>query len=245
MARRVGPSATERRARLGAPARGSVGPASLFAALRRSASPARASAAAVIVVLGAVAAIGALTPARASGLSSGAAPSGAASSGAPVAAASQVGAAWSGAGGLDVLDLVTKGGLVLILLFITLRVLGRMQASSPKRAGRLNVLESRTLASKASLHLVAVGDRRLVVGLTPSGMVALAEMDASEIEEAESEQSRAAAIASAGATNSAAGAASAGLPASQFATTLNSLMAPIDGLTDRLAGFFSGGRARS
>ena len=80
------------------------------------------------------------------------------------------------------MDLITKGVIVLVLLFITLRVLGRMQGTAPKRGSRLSVLESRTLAPKASLHLVAIGDRRLVVGLTPSGMVSLAELDAAELE---------------------------------------------------------------
>jgi flagellar biogenesis protein FliO len=213
--------------------------------LRSWASPARIGVAAVAAVLVAVAAIGALSPSPVVG---GANSSPAASSASSGAASSVVGAAWGGAGGLDLIDLVTKGGLVLILLFITLRVLGRMQAAGPGRGGRLNVLESRTLASKASLHLVAVGDRRLVVGLTPSGMVALAELDAAELEDARTEESPAdgsdaqAARAPKTATRPIGMALASGQ--APFAATLNSLMAPIDGLTDRLAGFFNSGRAR-
>jgi flagellar biogenesis protein FliO len=163
----------------------------------------------------------------------------------PSPAPALLGSAWGGSGGIDILDLVTKGGLVLILLFITLRVLGRMQGPGPRRLGRLNVLESRTLASKASLHLIAIGDRRLIVGLTPSGMVALAEMDASELEQTQTQDSPAGDEATPASVRSGRTPASrSGQTAPQFATTLNTLMAPIDRVTDRLAGFISGGRAR-
>ena len=97
-----------------------------------------------------------------------------------------------------------------------------------------NVLESRTLASKASLHLVAVGDRRLVVGLTPSGMVALAELDAAELEDARTAESPAGEP-EAGAGRRPtdgrrpAGAASASArQAPARSRTLNALLAPID-----------------
>jgi flagellar biogenesis protein FliO len=169
-------------------------------------------------------------------------PAAAAATAAATAAPSIIGAAWGGTGGIDIIDLVTKGGLVLILLFITLRVLGRMQSSNPRRNGRLNVLESRTLAAKASLHLVAVGDRRLVVGLTPSGMVALAELDAAELEDSQAETQTVGDGASTPAFGS--GLPKPAIPQLPFAATLGALMAPIDGLTDKLAGFFSGGRTR-
>jgi flagellar biogenesis protein FliO len=225
---------------------GDAGPAEAAGKSRAWTRPARIGVAAFVAVLAAVTVIGALSPSPVAG---GAGASAAASGSGTSGAASVVGAAWGGAGGLDLIDLVTKGGLVLILLFITLRVLGRMQASAPRRGGNLSVLESRTLASKASLHLVAIGDRRLVVGLTPNGMVALAELDAAELEavgadpstldESEGLTARARTAASARPTRAAAS--SAQLP---FGATLNSLMAPIDGLTDRLSGFFNGGRVR-
>jgi flagellar biosynthetic protein FliO len=132
------------------------------------------------------------------------------------------------------MDLITKGTIVLGLLFITLRVLGRFGGGTMKRGGKMQVLESRTLAPKASLHLVAIGDRRLVVGLTPSGMVSLAELDASELEE------EAPALSADGVPAAAAGAA----PVPSFGAALNSLMAPVDALTGRLALLISGGRAR-
>jgi flagellar biosynthetic protein FliO len=194
-----------------------------------------------------VAIVGLLTPAAAagSGPDASVAPAADASG---TAATSIVGSAWGGTGGMDVLDLVTKGGVVLILLFITLRVLGRMQAANPRQGSRLDVLESRTLAAKASLHLVAVGDRRLVVGLTPSGMVALTEIDAAELEAAElaraartARQTSDPADAADGADDRRPAAAPAATP---FAAVLAPLLAPIDRATDRVAGFINGGRAR-
>ena len=251
MARRRGLPVAEFEARAGVPSRadgsaaGGAGKTASVRKLRNWASPARIGVAAVAAVLVAVALIGALNPSPVVG---GANSSPAASSASSGATSSVVGAAWGGAGGLDLVDLVTKGGLVLILLFITLRVLGRMQAAGPGRGGRLNVLESRTLASKASLHLVAVGDRRLVVGLTPSGMVALAELDAAELEDARTEEAPAdgSDTVPARAPRTAIRPTGIALAPGQapFAATLNSLMAPIDGLTDRLAGLFNSGRAR-
>jgi flagellar biogenesis protein FliO len=85
------------------------------------------------------------------------------------------------AGSPDLLDLGAKGVIVLVLLYVTLRVLRRIQGGPAPAGSHLSIVESRTLAAKASLHLVAVGDRRLVVGLTPSGMVALAEIDAADL----------------------------------------------------------------
>ncbi|MBA3876299.1 MAG: hypothetical protein C0498_05075 [Anaerolinea sp.] len=80
-----------------------------------------------------------------------------------------------------VLDMAGKGVLVLVMLLLTLRLLNRMSSAGGSAAAHLVVLESRPLAQRASLHLVAVGDRRLVVGLTPSGLVPLAELTADEL----------------------------------------------------------------
>ena len=221
-------------------ATGPAAPATLWRAAARAAisSPRRIAVAAGCALLAGVAIVGVLSPSPVAGR--GADPSAGATA-ASSATQSIVGSAWGGAGGLDMLDLITKGSLVLILLFITLRVLGRMQASAPRKAGRLNVLESRALASKASLHLVAVGDRRLVVGLTPNGMVALAELGADELETTESpaEQAEASASKSGPATQS-----TLPQPAASFAGILGSLVSPIDRATDRLAGFLQGGRVR-
>ena len=84
--------------------------------------------------------------------------------------------------GPDLFDLGAKTALVLALLFITLRVLRRAQGAGPARgSGQLTVLESRPLGPKTQLHLVAVGDRRLVIGQSPSGLVSLGELDAAEL----------------------------------------------------------------
>ncbi len=81
----------------------------------------------------------------------------------------------------SLVELGAKGLIVIVLLLITLQVLRRAQGGSRPAGARLVVLESRPLGSKATLHLVAVGDRRLVVGHTPTGLVALAELGAEEL----------------------------------------------------------------
>ena len=142
------------------------------------------------------------------------------------------------AGGLNLIDLVTKGALVLILLFVTLRVLGRAQGNVAKKSSsRLVVLESRSIASKASLHLVAVGGRRLVIGLTPSGMVSLAELDATELGDPELESL--AASDPLFASSEPSGPAKPG-----FGPALDSLLAPLDRVGAGLYKLLSGGRAR-
>jgi flagellar biosynthetic protein FliO len=87
-----------------------------------------------------------------------------------------------GAASIDVVDLVVKGAFVVILLFITLRVLRRYQTGGSPAGARIRVIETRNLAPKATLHLVAIGERRLVVGLTPGRLVTLAELGPDEIE---------------------------------------------------------------
>lgn len=81
----------------------------------------------------------------------------------------------------SLVELGAKGLIVIVLLLITLQVLRRAQGGSRPAGARLVVLETRPLGSKATLHLVAVGDRRLVVGHTPTGLVALAELSAEEL----------------------------------------------------------------
>jgi flagellar biogenesis protein FliO len=84
--------------------------------------------------------------------------------------------------GPDLFDLGAKTLLVVALLFVTLRVLRRVQGAGPaKGSGTLSVLESRPLGPKTQLHLVAIGDRRLVIGQSPAGLVALGELDAAEL----------------------------------------------------------------
>jgi flagellar biosynthetic protein FliO len=206
--------------------------------MRRAGSGRRIAAIACIAGLAGVALIGSMHPTAASG--------GQATATGALTAATGVGTAWgtdSGTG-INWMDLVPKALIVLVLLFITLRVLGKVGGGTAKRGGRMQVLESRTLAPKASLHLVAIGDRRLVVGLTPSGMVSLAELDASELEAEEATASQSAAAIDA-AAHAAAGPSAAGLaPQPTFAAALNSLMAPVDAVTGKLALFLSGGRVR-
>jgi flagellar biosynthetic protein FliO len=88
----------------------------------------------------------------------------------------------SAAGSIDIVDLVVKGLLVIVLLYITLRVLRQFQTGGASAGSRIRVLESRTIGPKATIHLVAIGDRQLVVGLTPGRLVTLAELPADEID---------------------------------------------------------------
>jgi flagellar protein FliO/FliZ len=97
------------------------------------------------------------------------------------AAALPLGAA---AGSIDIVDLLFKGLLVIALLYITLRVLRRFQTGGTTAGARIRVLESRTIGPKATIHLVAIGDRQLVVGLTPGRLVTLAELSADELDAA-------------------------------------------------------------
>ncbi len=83
---------------------------------------------------------------------------------------------------IDPLDLATKFALVGLLLYGGLRLLRRYVAPTADRNGPIVVLASRPLGAKAALHLVAVGDRRLLVGESPSGLVGLTELVADELE---------------------------------------------------------------
>ena len=88
--------------------------------------------------------------------------------------------------GPNFLDLGAKTLLVVALLFVTLRVMRRVQGTTgPKTGELLAVLETRPLGPKTQLHLVAIGDRRLVIGQSPAGLVALGELDAAELPAAE------------------------------------------------------------
>lgn len=82
-----------------------------------------------------------------------------------------------------IIDLAGKAILVLALLVLTLRLLNHLSSAGGSAAAHLVILESRPLAQRASLHLVAVGERRLVIGLTPGGLVPLAELAADELPE--------------------------------------------------------------
>ncbi len=83
-------------------------------------------------------------------------------------------------GSIDPIDLVVKGGLVIVLLFVTLRVLRKVQGGSVPADARIRVIESRTLGAKTQLHLVAIGDRQVLIGATPGRLVTLAELAADE-----------------------------------------------------------------
>jgi len=99
------------------------------------------------------------------------------------AAASTLGGAADGGFGSP-FDIAGKVVLVVVLLILTLRLLNRFSGGTNSRTARMTVLESRPLAQRATVYLIAVGERRLVVGLTPTGLVSLAELSADELPEA-------------------------------------------------------------
>jgi flagellar protein FliO/FliZ len=210
----------------------------------------RVAAATIVLGLAVVAFVGAAHPLPVAG---GAGPAvSSASAPAYAAASATAGSVWStGAAGFDIVDVGIKCVVVLALLFICLRVLGRLQTPPKKTGSRLEVLESRPLAPKASLHLVSIGERLLVVGLTPSGMVSLAELDSSEVAATQSEaaldgddEAALRGFATAGGRAAPAFGGRAGTTAGSLPSALGPLVAPIDALTGRLVSFFGGGRAR-
>jgi len=193
-------------------------------AARRNIAAGRIVTIVCMAALAAVALIGTLHPLSA-------AVGGTPSAAATISPMAGVGSVWGSSdnsGGINWIDLIAKGTIVLALLFITLRVLSRNGTAVGKRGGKMEVLESRTLAAKASLHLVAIGDRRLVVGLTPSGMVSLAELDAAELETADAADDTAATAA----------------PAPTFASSLLSASWPLNIVAARVAGLLGGGRVK-
>jgi flagellar protein FliO/FliZ len=88
-------------------------------------------------------------------------------------------------GAIDPVDLVVKGGLVVVLLFATLKVMRRLGGEAAPADARIRILETRTLAAKAQLHLVEVGGRQVLIGATPGRLVTLAELTADPEREAE------------------------------------------------------------
>jgi flagellar biogenesis protein FliO len=78
-------------------------------------------------------------------------------------------------------DIIAKALLVLALVVITLRIMRRVQAGPRDPRALLRVVETRTIGPKAQVVLVAVGDHRLVVGLSPAGMTTLADLPAAEL----------------------------------------------------------------
>ncbi len=83
---------------------------------------------------------------------------------------------------LDPLDLGAKLALVGLLLYVALQLLRRFVAPAALRGGPIVVLATRSLGPKSALHLVAIGERRLLVGESPAGLVGLTELTAEELE---------------------------------------------------------------
>lgn len=82
---------------------------------------------------------------------------------------------------LDPFDLGAKLALVGLLLYLALRLLRRFVGPAALGGGPIVVLASRPLGPKSALHLVALGERRLLVGESPAGLVGLTELTAEEL----------------------------------------------------------------
>jgi flagellar biosynthetic protein FliO len=163
-------------------------------------------------------------------------------SGAPAQAAS--GDLGLGAGSalprLDVGDIVMKAVFVIALLIVTLRVLRRMQAGPRQSSARLTVLECRSVAHKGQVVLVSVGPRRLVVGVTPTGMTTLADIAAEDLDEPAPANAVAPADAASGAAAAAPAApGSPARPASSIADVLGLRGLPGASVLASLSGFVS------
>lgn len=83
---------------------------------------------------------------------------------------------------VDPLDLGAKLALVGLLMYLALRLLRHLVAPTALRSGPIVVLATRALGPKSALHLVAIGERRLLVGESPAGLVGLTELAAEELE---------------------------------------------------------------
>jgi flagellar biogenesis protein FliO len=77
--------------------------------------------------------------------------------------------------GIDPIDLILKTVLVAGLVVLGLRFLKRIQNGKPGSGDGIVILETRPLAPKATLYVVGVRGRQLVVGLTPAGLTTLTE----------------------------------------------------------------------
>lgn len=70
-------------------------------------------------------------------------------------------------------------GGIIVLAWVSLRLLWAYQSRLGRhRPGNLRVIDTVSLASQRSLYLVQVGDRQLLIGVTPSQISLLGEMPA-------------------------------------------------------------------
>jgi flagellar biogenesis protein FliO len=71
---------------------------------------------------------------------------------------------------------------VVALLIVSLRLLKRAGlGSTPRGAAHLRLLETLPLGERRVLYIVAIGERRLIIGASPTGMSAIGEAGADEI----------------------------------------------------------------
>lgn len=81
---------------------------------------------------------------------------------------------WTGA----LVDLAWKLGVVVVLAYVVLALLRRYsQGGLPgQRRGEIQVLEATTLAPNRAVYLVRAGNRRLLLGVTPTQITLLTEL---------------------------------------------------------------------
>jgi flagellar biogenesis protein FliO len=78
------------------------------------------------------------------------------------------------------LDVFWKLGVVLFLIIVSFRLLGRFRSQTLKETNsHLIVLESVQLAPQQALHLIQVGDQTLLIGATDHGLSRLSAVELS------------------------------------------------------------------
>ena len=83
--------------------------------------------------------------------------------------------------------MLIKVGLVFGLLFVTLKVVGKMHSGGSKLSGRhegavIQVIGRQSIGRNADVTVVTLGDRTLVLGVTEHNVSMVAELDPEEME---------------------------------------------------------------
>ena len=95
------------------------------------------------------------------------------------------GAAGQIATGADIVGAVLKTVAVCLFALMALKLLRRAGVGTPTEGdGLLRVIETKGIGPRLQVSLIAVGDRRLIVGVSAGSITPIAEFDAAELEPA-------------------------------------------------------------
>ncbi len=91
---------------------------------------------------------------------------------------------------LTVLGIFWKLGLVILIAYVSLYLLRRMQSTGVSRARKqLTILESHHLSPRQTVHLVQVGDQVFLIGATDQSISMLSEVSLAISEQSETKVS--------------------------------------------------------